>query len=157
MIPYQPMTYIGKPYASSGHSNRPAKHAFRRETDESRAWTSNGAFPHFVWFEFEENKTLTKIGFSSDRRKNWAPKKFEVLASMQCERWEQFDATAEVLLVVENAVFDEADQAKAWWIPKAKQAPYLCIGIKIHSSNRNSLPNTALQNMIMWERRNVRS
>ena len=133
---------------------RPAENAFLRQLKGRVSWSSQDQeFPHHVWFQFEKPKTLTKIGFSTrleDAGITQAPKKFEVVASGDCNL---FMSAAEVLLVVENAGFDKEDQAKAWMIPEAKQAPYLCIGIKVQSVNRAGVKIASVQNMIMWERR----
>ena len=128
-----------------------AEMAFRPpETNQYKSWVSSGDPPHHVWFQFEERKTLTKIGFSTRRHIDTAPKKFEVVASVDCNR---FMDTAEVLLVVENAGFVEDNQAKSWAIPEAKQAPYLCIGIKVISVNDDNTKGTELRYMIMWEKK----
>ena len=143
------MEYVGKAHASSAYL--PAQNALHPEAIKKSPWMSERGFPQSVWFQFEEQKFLTKIGFSSDWYDvNRAPKKFEVVGSMDCE---QFESTAEVLLVVENAGFDKEDQAKAWMIPEDKQAPYLCIGINIHSVNDKETGYTSVRKMIMWENR----
>ena len=122
------------------------------DTDSPKPWASaENDFPQYLWFKFEVSHVLTKIGFStrSDRRDSAAgdPKKFDVIASQDCN---QFN----VLLHVEDAAFLEQYQAKAWEIPEEKQAPYLCIGIKVHSiKGYYKYQVTAVQNMIMWEKR----
>ena len=148
------MKYVGKACSSSELKGFFAENAFRPQTRGKRPWASAGLFPQLVWFLFEEHKTLAKLGFSA--RSNGvqvkqAPQKFEVVASVDCD---QFESSAEVLLLVENAGFEKENQAKAWMIPEEKQAPYLCIGIKVYSVRSNNL-HTSIHNMVMWEKRDV--
>ena len=157
-LPYRPMAYVGKPHSSSSLPDYPAAHAFRPQIIEGRKywpWANQKdyPFPHSVWFEFEEPKFLTKIGFSTRVESDHigqAPIKFEVIAALKCE---DFLSNAEVLLTVEDAGFKNPDQAQAWLIPAEKQGPFLCIGIRIHSVQDVSKGFTSVQKLTMWEKR----
>ena len=150
------MAYKGKAHSTSNYGGFFEENAFRpgiqTEPNPRPGWSSAGVFPQIVWFQFEEQKTLTKIGFSTRANEptvSQAPKKFEVAASVDCQ---QFQSNAEVLLSIEDAGFEKMNQARAWMIPEEKQAPYLCIGIKVYSV-RGPNAHTALQNVVMWEKR----
>ena len=158
VIPHRPIAYEGEARACSSLLGRAAANAFLPEVTSTIPWTNDKdhPFPHHVWFQFQRPKTVTKIGFSTRINADYfgqAPRKFDVIAGNSAEDCSG-DATskAHVLLRIEEAGFQRANQAKSWLIPVEMRKPHLCIGISIHSSAGNG-KFVSLQNMIMWESR----
>ena len=169
LIPNRPIDYVGEAHSSTSFDNYPANCAFGQPCQNGNPWASahNSNPPHLIWFRFKKPKVLTKIGFSSRSTACWqcqSPKKFEVIAAMHPNVCEDLMMKGRVLLSVEDAGFQEEDQAIAWLIPKKKQLAYRCIGIKIHSvigrveqngacSTDDRLMVASLFKMHMWEKR----
>ena len=108
------MAYKGKAHSTSNYGGFFEENAFRpgiqTEPNPRPGWSSAGVFPQIVWFQFEEQKTLTKIGFSTRSNEptvSQAPKRFEVVASVDCN---QFQSNAEVLLSIEDAGFEKMNR-----------------------------------------------
>ena len=148
----------------------PANCAFGQPCPFGNPWASalKTDPPHFVWFQFNEPKFLTKIGFSSRHLAWWecqSPKKFDVVAAKDPQDCENFQEKSEVLLRIDDAGFQRENQDLAWAIAEEKQAWYHCIGIKIHSViGRFSQTNSdaclverdimvAVHKIRMWEKR----
>ena len=158
MVPNRLVHYEGKAFASSvlNSYGRTAMHAFRPQGVVPWSSAMDQAPPHYVWFQFQQPKTLTKIGFSTrteGRLFDQAPLKFDVVAAASAEGCGvDFKSKARILLSIEKAGFQKGNQARSWVIPTEIRAPYLCMGIKIHSSLGNS-GHVSLHNTIMWESR----
>ena len=123
-------------------------------------WCSNKAksFPAQIWFRFDTDITITKIGFSS-RRDNGeqAPKKFDVVGVPGHGLTTPPRAKWQFLMRVENSWLTKPDQREAWLIPRQFWSmKFNWLGLNIHSpqSKRNQLPkNTCLHHMLMWGKR----
>ena len=152
-IPNLRVDYDGSAHASSLTGSYLAENAFKpQHVDSSKPWANHQSrkFPHFVWFQFKEPKIMTKIGFSTRMGIfRQVVKKFDVIAAASfgtgCGSWR-------ILLSVENAGFERSNQAKVWSIPAENRAPYLCIGLKIHSNTDGGV-YVSVQNMVMWAKR----
>ena len=155
LIPNLRVDYKGSAHASSSWGQHPAENAFKPQNAGSWPWANHrdNNFPHFVWFQFESPIVLAKIGFSSraGQNQNQMVKKFDVIGAT-ASGCSDIQDSPRILLGVEDAGFERSSQAKVWLIPEKNQAPYLCIGIKIHSGSVLSTV-VSVQNMVMWERR----
>ena len=153
---YRLISYDGKAGASSSFTRHPADHAFKyQQTNAHKPWANDRRrkFPHQIWFQFQQKKILARIGFSSRRfHKQYlyqTPVNFDVIASDDCENSE---AKFQVLLSVKNAGFSGLDETKTWNIPFMSQNPFLCFGLKIHTTIITK-DFAVLTNILMWEKR----
>ena len=108
--------------------------------------------PCRVWFRFEREVVLAKIGFSTPREAGLNgkhPVKFNVIGADKCEDKTMISINK---LFVQDAKFnDKLDEAKSWMIPMEKRQPHLCWGFKFYLSKGNE--TVAAQNVLMWEAR----
>ena len=108
---------------------------------------SNDATPE-IWFQFEEEHSLAKIGFSS-RKENFfgqTPAHFLVIGSTMTENSKNWST----LLEVKNAGFTKNDEFNSWLIPTVNRKPFRCMGLKILST-MSKKKYAALRNITMWE------
>ena len=82
-MPSESVAFVGTAKASSEHNDdHAAKMAFKPQQGSSNPWCSGNGLPQDVWFQFENDFVLTKIGFSSRIHAEGeifqAPKEFEV-------------------------------------------------------------------------------
>ena len=85
-MPSESVAFVGTASASSAHDDKhAAEMAFKPQQGSRNPWCSGtrpGAVPQVVWFQFENDFVLTKIGFSSRIHAEGeifqAPKEFEV-------------------------------------------------------------------------------
>ena len=83
MIPFESVAFVGTAKASSAHDDKhAAEMAFKPRQGSRNPWCSGNGLPQDVWFQFENDFVLTKIGFSSrihtEGKIFQAPREFEV-------------------------------------------------------------------------------
>ena len=104
--------------------------------------------PGQIWFQFEKEITLSKIGFSSrNGYPEQLPKKFQVIGRNLGGAWQ-------IVAEVEDADFNtkSGNEPKAWLIPAENRQKVRWLGLRILSTHGKS-SKVCLHNMIMWEER----
>ena len=135
--------------------NREPKHAF---TTWGKHWRQKkNVWPVDIWFKFNKDHAVAKIGFRSDNKKDhgsWylklSPKKFDIIGSSEgCQEWT-------TLLSVEDAGFTLLREFRFWDIPCENQRRFSCVGLRIYSSKGHS-GWVSLKDVKMWEAEKVES
>ena len=150
LLLHRMIEYQGQAFASSVKSlaNSPDK-AFCCQVNKATKWiSSNIPFPHKVWFRFEHQVVLAKIGFAAVGLFN--PVKFDVIAADDCTRVNTIFYNT--FLSVRNTGFNrDRIGAKSWIIPRENRRLHLCWGLKIYSSVVSSRTQVGTSNILMWE------
>ena len=157
IIPYQSVEFLGTEHSSSvRHGIYKAIYGFRlarKESDEH--WCSDEGHSYAggvaaIWFEFERDVSLAKIGFSSRVKYNYdsAPRAFDVVGRVQK------DDDWQILATMANVNFTQFGQAKAWLIPASRRREkFRQLGLRIKSAVAPQKTYACLHNILMWEER----
>jgi len=140
------ITDEGTPGASSEeNADNVASRAFTNSAHGDYWANLPNQFPAAVWMNYLNKHSLAKIGI----RHNWvssldyAPKKFEIIASNDCSSWT-------ILLTVENGGYTHDNQMKTWVIPTQYRSPFSCIGVRWPKKVPTSSWVTVSE-IVMWE------